>query len=68
MEKKTLYGLLTNPISDNPYPMIVQVSFNKAELEEIANYVNQFKYFGPRAEVIEVDEHVCQWYWPTSRR
>lgn len=59
-----LYALITCPISDNPEPKVVQVSFDKEGLEEIADYLNRFKYFSPNAEVREVDEHVCEWYWP----
>lgn len=63
MEKK-LYGLLTNTSPGHEQSIIVQVSFNKAELVEIANYLNQFKYFGPNAEVVEINEHICEWNWP----
>lgn len=64
MQERKLYALITCPISDNPKSKVIQVSFNKEELEEIANYLNQFKYFSPNAEVREVDERVCEWYWP----
>ena len=68
MEKK-LYALITNRDGGHGYgPIVVQVSFNKEELEEIANYLNQFKYFGPNAHVEECTEHVCEWYWPHTYR
>lgn len=61
---RKLYALITCPTSDNPKPKVIQVSFNKEELEEIANYLNQVRYFSPHAEVREVTESVCEWYWP----
>lgn len=61
---KKLYALITRPISDNPRSRVLQVSFNKEELEEMAEYLNNIKYFSPNAEVKEVDEKVCEWYWP----
>jgi len=61
---KKLYALITNPISDNPRSQVIQVSFNKEELEEIAEYLNQIPYFSPRARVEEVTKFVCEWYWP----
>ena len=64
MQERKLYALITNPISDNPKPKVIQVSFNKEELEEIAEYLNQFTYFSPRASVKEVNENVCEYYWP----
>jgi len=69
MEKK-LYALITNRESGYGYgPIVVQVSFNKEELEEIANYLNNnIKYFSPNATVSEVNDAVCQWYWPKSTR
>lgn len=64
MSEKKLYALITCPISDNQRSRVVQVSFNKEELEEIANYLNQFPYFSPNATVREVTESVCEYYWP----
>ena len=61
---KKLYALITRPISGNPRSRVLQVSFNKEELEEIANYLNKIPYFSPDARVEEVDEKVCEWYWP----
>ena len=62
-KEKKLYALITH--KGEYGGMIIQVSFNKKELEEIARYLNNnIKYFSPRAEVQEVDESVCQWYWP----
>lgn len=61
---KKLYALITRPISDNPKSKVLQVSFNKEELEEIANYLNAIRYFSPNARVEEVDESVCGYYWP----
>lgn len=61
---KKLFALITRPISDNQRARVIQVSFNKEELEEVAEYLNKFKYFSPNAFVREVDESVCEWYWP----
>lgn len=61
---RKLYALITCPISDNQIPKVIQVSFDKEELEEIANYLNQFPYFSPNAEVREADESICERYWP----
>lgn len=61
---KKLYALITCPISDNPKSKVIQVSFNKEELEEIAEYLNQIPYFSPNAIVREVDQRVCEYYWP----
>lgn len=61
---KKLYALITCPISDNPRAKIVQVSFNKEELEEIAEYLNKIPIYSPNAQVREVDKYVCEWYWP----
>ncbi len=66
MEKK-LYALITNREGQNGYgPVVVQVSFNKEELEEIAIYLNNIRYFSPNAFVREVDDHICEWYWPRT--
>ena len=65
---KKLYALVTNRSPQYERSVIIQVSFNKAELEEIADYLNQFKYFGPNAKVIEVDEKAVEWYWPRGDR
>ena len=68
MEKK-LYALITNKYEGHGYgAIVVQVSFNKKELEEIAEYLNSFTYFGPHATVEEVTERVCEWNWPHSYR
>lgn len=61
---KKLYALITRPVSDNPRATVIQVSFNKEELEEIAEYLNKFKYFSPNAIVEEVDSDVCKYHWP----
>lgn len=62
---KKLYALITNRGGNHGYgPMVVQVSFNKEELEEVANYLNQIPYFSPHAFVEEVDSHICEYYWP----
>lgn len=61
---KKLYALITTPISDNPKPKVIQVSFNKKELEEIADYLNTIPYFSPNAVVREVDKNVCERCWP----
>lgn len=61
---RKLYALITCPISDNQRSRVVQVSFDKEELEEIANYLNQFPYFSPNATVREVTESVCEYNWP----
>ena len=66
MEKK-LYALITCPIPQVDKSQVVQVSFNKEELEEIADYLNKFKYFSPHARVEEVTETVCEWHWPRSK-
>jgi len=60
---KKLYALITMP-SDQSMSKVIQVSFNKEELEEIANYLNAIPYFSPNARVKEVDSHVCEFYWP----
>jgi len=63
---KKLYALLTNPKAEfgsGKYE-VIQVSFNKEELEDIATYLNKIHYWSPHAKVVEVDEDVCQWYWP----
>ena len=65
---RKLYGLLTNPIADFRHPVIVQVSFDREELEEIAEYLNELKYFSPRAEVIEIDDDAVCYYWPAYKR
>ena len=66
---RKLYGLLTNPRADFQHPVIVQVSFDREELEEIAKYLNEeIKYFSPRAEVIEIDDDACCYYWPAYKR
>ena len=61
---RKLYALITCPISDNQRSKVLQVSFNKEELEEIADYLNQIPYFSPNARVKEVDKGVCEYYWP----
>lgn len=61
---RKLYALITCPVSDNPKAKVIQVSFNKEELVEIAEYLNQVRYFSPNARVEEVDKSVCEWYWP----
>lgn len=61
---RKLYALITCPISDNPKPKVIQVSFNKEELEEVANYLNQYRYFSPNARIVEVTQSVCELYWP----
>jgi len=65
--KKKLYALITCPIPQSDRSQVVQVSFNKEELEEIAEYLNQIPYFSPHAVVKEVTEHVCEWNWPRSK-
>lgn len=67
---KKLYALITNRDGMHGYgAVVVQVSFNEEELIEIANYLNtNIKYFCPNAFVKEVDENVCEWYWPRSSR
>jgi hypothetical protein len=68
MEKK-LYALITNKQQGWGYgAIVVQVSFNKKELEEIADYLNKMPYFSPHAHVEEVTDSVCEWYWPHSYR
>lgn len=64
--KKKLYALITNRQLRGYGPVVVQVSFNKEELEEIAEYLNKMPYFSPNASVKEVDDNVCNWYWPKT--
>ena len=64
MAERKLYALTTCPISDNPRRKVIQVSFNKEELEEIADYLNKFPYFSPNARVEEVTQSLCEYYWP----
>jgi hypothetical protein len=67
MEKK-LYGLRTSR-GDYDGSVIVQVSFNKQELEEIAAYLNKnIKYYLKRAEVVEITESNIEWYWPHGNK
>lgn len=61
---KKLYALITCPISDNPKSKVLQLSFNKEELEEMANFLNAIPHFSPDARVEEVDGSVCEYYWP----
>ena len=66
---RKLYALVSNRDRGYGYgPIVVQVSFNKEELEEMAEYLNSFTYFPANAEVKEVTEHVVEWYWPRSDR
>ncbi len=52
--KKTHYG----------YPVLLQVSFNKDELEEIVKSLNQYKHFPANAYVEEVNEYMIEHYFP----
>lgn len=63
---KKLYALITNPLPQTCGPTVIQVSFNREELEEIAEYLNNIKYFSPNAFVEEVTQSVCEYYWPTK--
>lgn len=67
MEKK-LYALVTdkNKKYGSYGGLVIQVSFNKKELEEIAECLNKIEYFCPHATVEEVNECTCEWYWPCS--
>lgn len=67
MEKK-LYGLRTQR-SEYEDSVIVQVSFNRQELEEIAEYLNsgKIRYFAPHATVVEIDQFNCEHYWPRGK-
>lgn len=64
MSERKLYALITCPISDNPKQKVIQVSFNRDELEEMADYLNRFKYYPAKAWVTEVSEHIIEYYWP----
>lgn len=63
---KKLYALITCPLPQTYGGKVIQVSFNREELEEIAKYLNQIPYFSPNATVKEVDQSVCEYYWPTK--
>jgi hypothetical protein len=65
---KKLYALITDRDKGYGYgPVVIQVSFNKEELEEMAEYLNNIKYYSPNAFVKEVDEKVCESYWPRTK-
>ena len=59
---KQLYALVTFK-QFTSYPVVIQVSFNKEELEEIAEELNNF-YYQLRAEVKEVTNQLILECWP----
>lgn len=60
---KKLYALLMKK-GHWGYPVLLQVSFNKDELEEIANSLNQYEFFPANAYVEEVNEDLIKYYFP----
>ena len=59
-----LYALLGAPRTHGTY-LVIQLSFDKEELERIKAAIEaQTYYFTPKLEIREVDDHVAEWYWP----
>ena len=63
--EKTLYALLTCKTGGS-WPIVVQVSFNKEELEEIAEAINSFGRY-EHATVEEVTKSTLEWNWPDKK-
>lgn len=64
-----LYGLLTNIIGSRTHSVIVQVSFNKEELEKAAQYLRKTGYWwASPPEVVEITQTECEWHWPREER
>ena len=62
---KTLYALLTCK-TYGTWPVVVQVSFNKEELEELASAINSFDCY-EHAKVEEVTKSTLEWNWPDKK-
>lgn len=60
---KKLYALLMRK-GHYGFPVLLQLSFNKAELEEMANSLNQYEFFPANAYVEEVNEGMIERYFP----
>lgn len=60
---KKLYALLMRK-NYYGFPVLLQVSFNKDELEEMAKSLNQYEFFPANAYVEEVDENLIHYNFP----
>lgn len=60
---KKLYALLMRK-GHWGYPVLLQVSFNKDELDEIAKSLNQYEFSPANAYVEEVNEDLIRYYFP----